>query len=128
MLKPGTSPEQGIYNTKIDPRVHAGLGADFLAPSEVEQRKLIEALHDANYLQFLEHPALRQMVRDLTGWEKDILLQRTMLRHNIPGGSSTGIHYDKIFLRGGEAYFLTAWVPIGTIHCLLCCLRTKILT
>ena len=24
-----------------------------------------------------------------------------------------GIHYDRIFLRAGEAEFLTAWVPIG---------------
>lgn len=47
------------------------------------------------------------------GWEKEILLRRTMLRHNIPGGLSTGVHYDKLFLRDGGAYFLTAWVPIG---------------
>jgi phytanoyl-CoA hydroxylase len=36
-----------------------------------------------------------------------------MLRHNVPGGLSTGIHYDRIFLRAGESEFLTAWVPIG---------------
>ena len=34
-------------------------------------------------------------------------------RHNVPNGLSTGIHYDKIFLRAGDAEFLTAWVPIG---------------
>lgn len=33
--------------------------------------------------------------------------------HNVPNGFSTGIHYDRIFLRKGEADFLTAWVPIG---------------
>lgn len=36
-----------------------------------------------------------------------------MLRHNVPFGMGTGIHYDKLFLRGGDGYCLTAWVPIG---------------
>jgi phytanoyl-CoA hydroxylase len=47
------------------------------------------------------------------GWKKEVLVKRSMLRHNVPGGLSTGIHYDRIFLRYGEAEFLTAWVPIG---------------
>lgn len=46
-------------------------------------------------------------------WSKEVMLDRAMLRHNCPGSLSTGIHYDKYFLRGGEAEFLTAWVPIG---------------
>jgi len=41
------------------------------------------------------------------------MVARTLLRHNVPGGLSTGIHYDRIFLRAGEAEFLTGWVPIG---------------
>lgn len=36
-----------------------------------------------------------------------------MLRHNVPGAKSTGIHYDAYFLRGGKPTFLTAWVPVG---------------
>ena len=47
------------------------------------------------------------------GWKNDVLVKRSILRHNVPGGLSTGIHYDRIFLRAGEAEFLTAWVPIG---------------
>ena len=46
-------------------------------------------------------------------WNKEVLVDRAMLRHNCPGSLSTGIHYDKYFLRGGDAEFLTAWVPIG---------------
>ena len=115
MLKPGTLPEDGIYNMNDLPEEHPGLGSGSLAPNLDEQRKLIESHVAPEYLQFLEHPALRGMVRDLMGWEKDTLLQRTMLRHNTPGGSSTGVHYDKLFLRGGDAYFLTAWVPIGKL-------------
>lgn len=40
---------------------------------------------------------------------------RNLLRHNVPGGVSTGIHYDRLFLRAGESEFLTAWIPIGDI-------------
>lgn len=47
------------------------------------------------------------------GWKEHRILDRTMLRHNVPLGKGTGIHYDKLFLRGGEGFFLTAWVPIG---------------
>jgi len=65
------------------------------------------------YLSFISHPALRTFVRRFMGWEKEILIKRSLLRHNVPGGLSTGIHYDRIFLRAGEAEFLTAWVPIG---------------
>lgn len=64
-------------------------------------------------MRFLDSPDLRQTVRNIMGWEKELLLKRTMLRHNAPGGVSTGIHYDKLFMRDGDAYFLTAWVPIG---------------
>ena len=67
------------------------------------------------YLKFLEHSDLRGFVRDIMGWDKEVLLKRTMLRHNIPGGRSTGVHYDKLFLRHGDAFFLTAWVPLGMV-------------
>lgn len=66
------------------------------------------------YIRFLENADLRGFVRRIMGWDHEVLLKRTMLRHNVPGGLSTGVHYDKLFLRGGEAFFLTAWVPIGT--------------
>jgi phytanoyl-CoA hydroxylase len=46
-------------------------------------------------------------------WENPLLVTRTLLRHNVPGGISTGIHYDQIFLRARQAEFLTTWVPIG---------------
>ena len=114
ILKPGTSPEDGVYNSIEDPSQHAGIGAGLLPPAAQEVQKLVESHILPDYLRFLEHPALRQMVRDIMAWEKEILLRRTMLRHNIPNGLSTGVHYDKLFLRDGGAYFLTAWVPIGT--------------
>lgn len=74
---------------------------------------LVKAHTQPVYLKFLEHPELRRFVRDIMEWEKEVLLQRTMIRHNVPGSLSTGIHYDKLFLRKGSADFLTAWIPIG---------------
>ena len=113
MLRPGTAPEDGIYNDVEHPSRHAGIGAGNLPPDETQVQKMVQSHVAPQYLQFLEHASLRQTVRDLMGWKKEVLLRRTMLRHNIPGGLSTGVHYDKLFLRGGGAYFLTAWVPIG---------------
>jgi phytanoyl-CoA hydroxylase len=79
---------------------------------------MIESAHvTPAYLQFLEHPALRQFIRDFMRWKKDVLVTRTILRHQIPSAASTGIHYDQIYLRGGDPAdeFLTAWIPIGDI-------------
>lgn len=113
ILKPGTTPREGIFNPDADPVAHHGNGGTDL-PEDVEKvNKLISAHTHPLYLAFLEHPKLRQFVREFMGWEKDVLIKRTLLRHNVPNGFSTGIHYDKIFLRAGEADFLTAWVPIG---------------
>lgn len=113
ILEPGTAPVEGIFNSSENPLHHGGIGAGDLPLSEKEVEKLISCHVLENYLHFLDNPNLRQMVRDIMDWKKEILLTRTMLRHNTPGGVSTGIHYDKLFLRDGGAYFLTAWVPIG---------------
>lgn len=76
---------------------------------------MVRAHSQPKYLEMLENPTFREYVRGIMGWKSEILLKRTMIRHNAPGALSTGIHYDKLFLRKGEAPFLTAWVPIGRI-------------
>jgi phytanoyl-CoA hydroxylase len=115
ILKPGTSPREGIFDSTQDPIVHNGVGGRDL-PEDVERvKKLVEVHKHPFYLAFLEHPQLRQFVREFMGWEKDVLVKRTLLRHNVPNGLSTGVHYDRLFLRAGEADFLTAWVPIGDV-------------
>jgi len=112
LLKPGTSSVDGVYNSAEDPALHNGIGGGEPTRNE-ELQRLVDAHMEQPYLDFVAHPRLRSMIRDLMNWEKDALVKRTMLRHNIPGGHSTGVHYDKLFLRGGDAFFLTAWVPIG---------------
>ncbi|KAK5680702.1 hypothetical protein LTR17_027541 [Elasticomyces elasticus] len=112
ILKPGTSPREGIFDAAQDPLVHNGVGGRDL-PEDVERQKLLESAHTLPaYLAFLEHSDLRNFIRSFMGWDKDVILKRTLLRHNVPNGLSTGCHYDRIFLRAGED-FLTAWVPIG---------------
>ncbi|KAK0779444.1 hypothetical protein LTR74_017319 [Friedmanniomyces endolithicus] len=112
ILRPGTVARDGIFDTSQDPIVHNGVGGSDL-PEDIERQRLLESAHTMPiYLAFLEHPDFRAFVRSFMGWQKDIILKRTLLRHNVPNGLSTGCHYDRIFLRAGED-FLTAWVPIG---------------
>lgn len=113
LLNPEKPAGQGIYNTSDDASKHVGIGG---GDTEGEDLKRLLGAHvTAPYLDFVNHPKLRHLVRALMQWDEEVLLQRTMLRHNVPGGESTGVHYDKLFLRGGDAFFLTAWVPIGDI-------------
>ncbi|CAD6588646.1 MAG: hypothetical protein ASARMPRED_003676 [Alectoria sarmentosa] len=110
ILLPSTSPRDGIFDPTNDPLLHQGLGG---APEQASLELLNRAHATPTYRDFLTHPALRGFVRDFMNWSKEVLVDRAMLRHNCPGSLSTGIHYDKLFLRSGEAEFLTAWVPIG---------------
>lgn len=115
MLDPNANPGEGIYNPDSDPETHRGIGGGDTTGAELDI--LTNAHLTPEYRGFVAHPNLRRMVRELMGWDDEVLLTRTMLRHNVPNGGSTGVHYDKLFLRGGDAFFLTAWVPIGdTAH------------
>lgn len=110
ILLASTSPRDGIFDPFNDPLAHQGLGGT----PEQQSLELLDVAHaSATYRKFLTHPALHVFVKDFMGWEKEVLVNRALLRHNCPGSLSTGVHYDKYFLRGGEAEFLTAWVPIG---------------
>ena len=60
------------------------------------------------------------MVRDLWGWL--LWFRRKISYCGAPCSDktsrdslSTGVHYDKLFLRDGGAYFLTVWAPLGDI-------------
>lgn len=80
ILKPGTSPRDGIFNDAEDPIKHNGVGGSDLPEDKERVRKLEEAHYLPLYLKFLEHEKLRGFVREFMGWEKDVLLTRTMLR------------------------------------------------
>ena len=113
MLAPDSAAEQGIFNSNEEPRKFTGIGGD-VSKEYKEFREIMKGCHILpTYLSLIKEERLRQTVRDLMNWNKEVLLERTMLRHNVPNGSSTGLHYDKLFLREGIDPFLTAWIPIG---------------
>ncbi|KAK5707072.1 hypothetical protein LTR17_021029 [Elasticomyces elasticus] len=121
ILKPGTSPREGIFDATQDPLVHNGVGGRDL-PEDVERQKLLESAHTLRaYPAFLEHSDLRDFIP--CSWDgiktssssepsSAYSLSNDLRSHNVPNGLPTGCHYDRIFLRAGED-FLTAWVPIG---------------
>ena len=99
ILKPGSSPRDGIFDENQDAIVHNGVGGTDL-PEDIERVNKLQSAHTMPlYLAFLEHPKLREFIQQFMGWEKDVLIKRTMLRHNVPNGLSTGIYYDRIFVR-----------------------------
>ena len=111
MLAPGTTPREGIFDQSLDPMHYQGLGA---APETTSQEALDRVHASKGYNDFLAHPALRDAVREFTGWKKERLMKRGLIRHNVPKSKCpSGIHYDQLFLRAGDPVFVTAWVPIG---------------
>jgi len=72
------------------------------------------AVHSAPwYRDFSHHPVIKSFIERLTGWKDSTLLERSILRPNVPGGEPTQVHYDQSFLRGGPPTTVTAWVPLG---------------
>ncbi|KAG0647550.1 hypothetical protein D0Z07_6824 [Hyphodiscus hymeniophilus] len=104
--------EQNLQRSRRPPHPPRNRGSS-LPEEQAKVNRLIEAHLTPEYLSFVAHPVLGSFVRKFMDWKNEVLVKRSMLRHNVPGGLSTGIHYDRIFLRAGEAEFLTAWVPIG---------------
>ena len=53
--------------------------------------------------------------RIMPEWKEPHIFRRQLFRANVPfaKGTSTGVHYDQLFLRAGPPNALTAWVPIG---------------
>ena len=80
ILKPGTNPRDGIFNEGEDPVAHNGVGGTDLPEDKARVQKLEEAHTMPVYLAFLEHPKLRQFIREFMGWKNDVLITRTMLR------------------------------------------------
>ena len=88
LLDPSRPIVDGAYNADDDPAKHLGIGGG--DPLEEELARLTEAHRTETYRKFVTHSALTKVVRDLMGWDEEVLLTRTMLRHNVPGGTSTG--------------------------------------
>ncbi|KAF3399864.1 hypothetical protein F1880_008160 [Penicillium rolfsii] len=106
IFRPGSALEHGISNDSNDPLEHGGIGAGELPPITEQGRAMIDVHTQPKYLQ----------LRRIQEWRTEIQLMPTMIRHNAPHTLSTGIHYDQMSLRKGEADIPTALVPIRDIR------------
>ncbi|CZR60660.1 uncharacterized protein PAC_10556 [Phialocephala subalpina] len=115
LTKAGSDPADGIY-CGGDPRLWQAPSKLRTSPNDQNPEfvKRMLAIHSAPwYRTFSSHPAIKSFIESLTGWKDSTLLERSILRPNVPGGEATPVHYDQIFLRGGPPTTVTAWVPLG---------------
>ncbi|SPO03268.1 uncharacterized protein DNG_05950 [Cephalotrichum gorgonifer] len=124
VLKDGTTPRQGIFDSAKDAARFPGIGVgrvDVIAGPEDQATDFVSLALDAHgqewYAKDLcKHPVMLEFMARFTGWnEATQPLERTLLRNNIPDTKAIGVHYDQIFLRYGEPTSITVWVPIGDI-------------
>lgn len=121
ILKPGTTPVEGIFDDSRDPAEYPGFGTGRKGTGSTTSDQFMELALKAHgepwYKELLcNHPTLTDFIKELSGWgEKTWALERTILRNNVPGNKAIGVHYDLIFLRHGDDSVLTAWVPLGDI-------------
>jgi phytanoyl-CoA hydroxylase len=125
VLKPGTQPVDGIFDTDKDAADFPGIGAGAAGsngrPGAETAEKFVDLALEAHYAHwyketFCKHPVLRDFIARMTGWGEDTLgIRRSLLRNNTPGNKAIGVHYDQIFLRHGEPTSVTAWIPMGDI-------------
>jgi phytanoyl-CoA hydroxylase len=125
VLKPGTQPVQGVFDSEKDASDFPGIGAGAAPgngkPGEATAEKFVGLALEAHYADwyketFCKHPVLKDFIARMTGWGDNTLgVRRSLLRNNTPGNKAIGVHYDQIFLRHGEPTSVTAWVPMGDV-------------
>ncbi|KIW98103.1 uncharacterized protein Z519_01687 [Cladophialophora bantiana CBS 173.52] len=87
LLKPDIDPVDGKYNMAEDISLHNGVGGGGPTVND-ELERLVKAMCSSP----------------------------TWISRRTPSCvKCIGVHYDKLFLRGGDAFFLTAWVPLGDV-------------
>ena len=125
VLKPGSAPADGIFDSSKDASAFPGIGAGSTGgnsrpggdKAQLFVDLAIQAHREDWYTEtFCRHPALGDFIARLMGWgDKTLHFRRSLLRNNIPGTKAIGVHYDQIFLRWGDLSNLTAWCPLGDI-------------
>ncbi|KAI8313844.1 hypothetical protein K4K61_006470 [Colletotrichum sp. SAR11_59] len=121
MLKPGTDPADDIFSG-LDWREFLLPGAVRVACGLKDEGPFVDnaiASHSAAFYQDFKDKVGRELepfVGKLSGFEESWCLPRSLLRCAVPGGETTPVHYDQIFLRAGPPTSVTAWVPIGDVE------------
>lgn len=121
VLQPDSKPVDGIYNAENKGIDFPSIGAGPCLEGQTGPGSFADLAEKAHtepwYLEFSNHPDLRDFVAKLRGWGEDtFLLKRSLLRNNTPHNDAIGVHYDQSFLRYGEPTSVTAWIPIGDIR------------
>lgn len=89
--------------------------ADPQAEPHDARKRLMELVRSAAYEAFCLKPQLWRFLDNFLGG-MSYLHKRKLIRYTRPGDpSSTGAHYDLIYLRGGTNRLVTAWIPIGDV-------------
>lgn len=125
VLKPGTEPVDGIFDSAKDAADFPGIGAGAAGgngkPGAETAEHFVDLALQAHYAnwykeKFCKHTVLKEFIARLSGWGDSTLgIRRSLLRNNTPGNKAIGVHYDQIFLRHGEPTSITAWIPMGDI-------------
>ena len=125
VLKPGTTPVEGVFDPAKDHLDYPGIGAGHIGgngkPGGERAAAFVDLALDVHYQdwyanKFCNHPALYDFIARFSDWGKNTLsMRRTLLRNNLPKSKPIGVHYDQIFLRYGDPTSITAWVPMGDI-------------
>ncbi|PSJ64278.1 phytanoyl-CoA dioxygenase family protein [Kumtagia ephedrae] len=102
LLAPGTDPGDGIASSAPE----AGGNA---------RKVLFEIVRSAAYESFCLKQQLWMFLDRFLGG-MSYLHKRKLIRYTKPGdASSTGAHYDLVYLRGGTRRLVTAWIPVGDV-------------
>ncbi|KAL8830205.1 MAG: hypothetical protein Q9191_001566 [Dirinaria sp. TL-2023a] len=107
LLSPDTGPREGIFNSRLGPTAHQGLGA---TPQDSAMQNLDEIHASKEYQDFLRHPDLCDWVRRLTGWQREAVLKRGLLRHNVPEANAPA---EFIMINGGGLMYLENSCELG---------------
>ncbi|KAJ5988532.1 hypothetical protein N7481_003742 [Penicillium waksmanii] len=118
ILKQGTNPREGIFSGE-DWRQLLLPGAIRVANGLKYEGICVEKTLTAHvadfYSKFKSNMAvsLESFVEKLAQFQDPMLLKRTLPQCNVPGGETTPVHYDQIYLLAGPPTSATAWIPLN---------------
>lgn len=104
MLKPGTSPADGLFSGRIP---------DDLPAHGVEGHPAHAFVRSPLFAEFVDQPVLAELAETLLG-AASVRLRRSILRHFYAGsGQSSRAHTDYAYMDQGTENVVTMWIPVG---------------
>ncbi|KAL1614877.1 hypothetical protein SLS54_009431 [Diplodia seriata] len=100
VLKPGSSPVDGIFDQSKDKSMYPGVGA---------------ATNPGKKTGDTAATSVDLAIKTFSTGGDDTMALRTFLKNSTPGNKEIKVYYDQIFLRYGRLTVITACVPIGDV-------------